>query len=76
MHNGGMSTYQTPTAKPFYLAFFGSAGSGYHLPRYRKQHSTVEEARAEAARVNRLRSGSARTAEPAIIHGPTRDYAA
>lgn len=58
------------TAAMYSITFHGSAGSSRYLPRFRKNHATLGAARDEIARVDRLRSGSARAAEPGVVHGP------
>ena len=54
----------------FAISFYGSARSARYLPRYRERHDSLADARAEIARVDALRDGTARAAEPGVVHGP------
>lgn len=55
----------------YQLVFHGSAGYPWPIPRHRVNHATLESARDEAARVDRLRDGDSRAACPAIVISPT-----
>ena len=55
----------------YLLTFHGSSRHPAPIPRHRVKHPTLAAARAEAARVDRLRSGNSRAACPAVVISPT-----
>lgn len=60
----------TATDTVFTVAFHGSKGSCWRLPRHRVRHGTLADAVAEIRRVDRLRSGSAKAACPGLVIEP------
>lgn len=57
-------------ASQYAVVVHGREGTAYHVPRHRKWHSTLDDARAEALRMDRLRSGTAQAACPVVVVGP------
>lgn len=60
----------TSTTGKYLVSFHGSASDPRPLPRHRKQHATLAQARAEIARVDQKRSGTARAACPGVVIDP------